>query len=181
MEKSGVTGPVFGARRKLVRAYVLTLAATIVGLGTIVLAPILRASGSRASSVLYACFAPVCHQNPGRSFSLLGHPLAVCARCFGVYAGFLGGMILYPFIRGFHDLRLPRLRDFLIVSLPVGLDAAANILGLWNTPNLPRFLLGSAWGAILPFYWLVALGELCASRNPMLTRNRRRSTTSGGV
>ncbi len=159
-----MTAPISGARRKLVRAYALSLAATIVWLAAIVLAPILREAGSGASSILYACFAPVCHQIPGRSFSLFGHPLAVCARCFGVYAGFLGGMILYPFIRGFRDLRIPRLRDFLIVFLPSGLDAAANVLGLWNSPNLPRFLLGFAWGAILPFYWMAALGELSLGR-----------------
>jgi len=36
-------------------------------------------------------FASVCHQQPSRSFWMNGAPLAVCERCFGIYAGlFLG-------------------------------------------------------------------------------------------
>lgn len=154
---NGATRP---ARRRLIRVYFLTLAGTLVWLGAVILAPVLRESSLRVSSVLYACFAPVCHQVPERSFALLGRPLAVCARCFGIYAGFLGGMILYAFRRGFETVRLPRLMDFLLLSLSIGIDAAANVLGIWNTPNLPRFLLGFAWGTILPFYFLTALGEL---------------------
>jgi len=148
------------ARRRLTRLYALTLAGTLVWLGAIILAPVLRDAGPGVSAVFYACFAPVCHQDPDRSFALLGRPLAVCARCFGIYAGFLGGMILYSFRRGFETVRLPRTRNFVCLSIPIGLDAAANVLGLWNTPNLPRFFLGFAWGAILPFYFLTALGEL---------------------
>ena len=30
-----------------------------------------------------------CHQNPSRCLLIDGHPLALCARCLGVYAGFL--------------------------------------------------------------------------------------------
>ncbi len=152
--------PGSAARRRIGRAYALTLAAAIVWLSAILLAPLLAGRWNPGSSVLYACFAPVCHQDPERSFALLGRPLAVCARCFGIYAGFLAGMAVYPFRRGFETLRLPRLRCFFAVSLPIGADFAANILGLWNTPNLPRFVLGLLWGAILPFYWLTALGEL---------------------
>jgi uncharacterized membrane protein len=140
--------------------YFLTLAGILLWLSAIVLAPVLRKGGTSAAAFIYACFAPVCHQNPQRSFAVLGAPLAVCSRCFGIYAGFLGGMILYPFRRGFDSVRLPGLRAFLLVSLPIGLDAGANFFGLWNTPNLPRFLLGFAWGTILPFYVMAALGEL---------------------
>jgi uncharacterized membrane protein len=151
-------------RRRLTLVYLLTLAGSILWIGAIVLAPVLREAGSPLSAILYGCFAPACHQVPERSFFLLGHPLAVCARCFGIYAGFLGGMILYPFLRGFDAVRLPRMRSFLLASLPVGLDTAGNILGLWNTANLPRFLLGFAWGTSLPFYALTALGELALAK-----------------
>lgn len=152
------------SRSRLRLVYSLTLAFTLLWLAAIVVAPVLRKAGSGAAPVLYACFAPICHQNPLRSFALLGFPLAVCSRCFGIYAGFLAGMVLYPFRRGFDSVRLPGWRAFLLVSLPLSLDAGANILGLWNTSNLPRFLLGFAWGTILPFYVLTAVGELALAR-----------------
>jgi uncharacterized membrane protein len=151
-------------RSRLLLVYSLTLAFTLLWLAAIVLAPVLRKAGSGAAAVLYACFAPVCHQNPLRSFVVLGAPLAVCSRCFGIYAGFLAGTVFYPFRRGFDSVRLPGWRSFLLVSLPLCLDAGANFLGLWNTSNLLRFLLGFAWGTILPFYVLTALGELALAK-----------------
>jgi uncharacterized membrane protein len=152
------------ARRRLVHVYALTLAAAVLWVAAIVLAPVLRRSGASASRVIYACFAPVCHQMPERSFVLAGYPLAVCARCFGIYVGFLAGTILHPILRGISSARLPHLHSFLLVSLPIGIDAAANALGLWNTPNLLRFLVGLPWGAILPFYLLTALAEPARGR-----------------
>lgn len=40
-----------------------------------------------------ALFAPVCHQNPGRSLWLNGAPMAVCERCFGIYSGLWLGVV----------------------------------------------------------------------------------------
>ena len=37
--------------------------------------------------ILRLSFAAVCHQIPDRSFAWAGAPLAVCARCLGLYAG----------------------------------------------------------------------------------------------
>ena len=146
--------------RKLIFIYVLTLAGILIWLAAIILAPWLRSRSSGISPYLYACFSPLCHQVPGRSFELFGFPLAVCARCLGIYVGFLGGMFLYSIRRGFSGVRLPRIFFFLAVSTPIVLDTAANVLGLWATPNLVRFFLGFLWGLILPFYFLTGLGEL---------------------
>ncbi len=44
--------------------------------------------------VLYSLFAIVCHQQPERSLWLAGSPLAVCARCSGIYFGALLGLLL---------------------------------------------------------------------------------------
>jgi uncharacterized membrane protein len=38
---------------------------------------------------------PACHQSPTRCLMFDGHPLALCARCLGVYMGFLS----WPFVR----------------------------------------------------------------------------------
>ena len=55
-------------------------------------APLRAAQGGVEALVLYAAFSPFCHQYADRSWSLLGEPLAVCIRCWGVYSGAaLGG------------------------------------------------------------------------------------------
>ena len=146
--------------RRLIFIYVLTLAGILIWLAAIILAPWLRSRSSGLSPYVYACFSPLCHQVPGRSFELFGFPLAVCARCLGIYVGFLGGMVLYPIRRDFSGVRLPRTAFFLALSAPIVLDTAANGLGLWATSNLVRFFLGLLWGLILPFYFLTGLGEL---------------------
>jgi hypothetical protein len=80
---------------------------------------------------LYLAFAAVCHQSPDRCFHFYGLPLAVCARCLGIYAGALAAA-LWP-------VRLP---------LPwLWILAAANALeflsGLGSLPA--RFFLAAAF------------------------------------
>ena len=58
-------------------------------------------TGTRPSAGVYSGFSAACHQMPERSFSREGFPLAVCARCFGLYAGAAAGVLLYPMARGF--------------------------------------------------------------------------------
>jgi uncharacterized membrane protein len=157
--------------RGTVRAvYALTAAGTAVWLAAIFLAPQLAGSGrAGAARFLYAVFAPICHQIPGRCFTFHGHPLAVCGRCLGVYAGFAAGLALYPLIRGFSRSALPPARRFLLSVLPLAVDGLAGLLGLWASPIGVRFATGLAWGALLPFYFVPGLADLA------LTRRRRRS------
>jgi uncharacterized membrane protein len=151
------------ARRKILLVYSLMLAGIVVWLSAIFLAPYLRNIGSAPAPYLYGCFAPFCHQIAERSFRLFGQPLAVCARCIGIYAGFLAGAAAYPRIRGFSRLRLPDTRLFLALSVPIAADAAGHVLRLWSLGNAPRFLTGLAWGTILPFYFMTGIGELVLS------------------
>jgi uncharacterized membrane protein len=104
-------------------------------------------------------FSPTCHQAPSRCFVLWEAPLAVCARCLGIYIGFLGGILLFPWVRGFKSLALPRLRTFLGLSLPIVVDALGNILGIWSSPDWLRFALGLIWGSILPFYFVTGIAD----------------------
>src|SRR5512136_1270627 len=135
------------------RIYILTVAGTALWLAAIFLAPWLAAKGaSGPARVLYALFRPVCHQIANRCFMLAGHPLAVCGRCLGIYAGFAAGLLLYPFIRGFRTVRLPRPLTFLLSVLPLAVDGAAGVLGLWKSPIGVRFVTGFIWGVVLPFY-----------------------------
>jgi uncharacterized membrane protein len=153
-------------RRAAVSVFWLTCLGTLVWISAIFLAPELRARGAgAASSFLYACFSPICHQIPERSFHLHGFPLAVCSRCLGIYAGFLAGLAFYPIGRGFSRISLPRGRLFLLLSLPIGADFAGSLLGLWESSNPIRFATGLVWGVILPYYFVTGVAELVLSRS----------------
>ncbi len=160
------------------RATRLVLSLSLLGTGlwllAIFLAPVLQSRGSvRTAGFLYAVFSPTCHQIPGRCFSLEGYPLAVCGRCLGVYLGFLGGLLAYPFIRGFSKLELPRAMTFLGFSAPIGVDGLAGILGIWASPIGVRLATGILWGTILPLYFVTGVAGL------IIERRARRSGREG--
>ncbi len=94
------------ANNKIRMVWLAALLGILVWNGAVFLAPLLRGRGHPLSALIYAAFAPTCHQLPGRSFYLCGFPLPVCGRCLGIYAGFLLGVLAYPFVRGFSRARL---------------------------------------------------------------------------
>jgi len=154
-----------GPSRTVLRVYLLSAVGTVIWLATIFLAPWLAGRGALgASRVVYAVFSPVCHQIPERCFQLQGHPLAVCGRCLGIYAGFAAGLLLYPFLRGFATVKLPSGRLFLLLTLPMALDAVAGILGLWASPIGVRFATGVVWGTILPFFFVAGVADFVKMR-----------------
>jgi uncharacterized membrane protein len=157
-------------RRTVRTVYVATVAGTAVWLAAIFLAPELAARGrTGAARLLYAVFAPVCHQIPDRCFVLHGHPLAVCGRCLGVYAGFALGLALFPLVRGFSRFALPSARLFLLAVFPLAVDGLAGLVGIWASPIGVRFATGLVWGTVLPFYFVTGVADLA------LTRRRRRA------
>jgi uncharacterized membrane protein len=162
-------------RRRYVLIYALTAAGILFWIAALLGAPWLRSRSFGGSGFIYACFAPVCHQIPARSFFLWGYPLAVCARCFGVYTGFAGGVLLYPFLRGWKAPRLPRLKTLVLFSAPIVFDTAGNFLRIWDTGGILRFLTGIFWGLILPFYFLTGLAELFAFPRTPSSQNSTRS------
>jgi uncharacterized membrane protein len=134
-------------------------------LALIFLAPWLAARGASSSArVIYAAFSPTCHQIAGRCFALGGQPLAVCGRCLGIYAGFAAGLALYPFVRGFSKLALPKARLFLLLTLPLAVDGTAGLLGVWRSPIGLRFATGLLWGTVLPFYFVTGVADLVRTR-----------------
>jgi uncharacterized membrane protein len=154
-----------GISRTVLAVYLLTAAGAAIWLSAIFLAPALASRGAAGTArLLYAAFSPVCHQVPGRCFAFHGHPLAVCGRCLGIYMGFAAGLILYPFIRGFSKLELPSARVFLLLTLPMALDGAAGILGIWASPIRVRFATGVVWGTVLPFFFVTGLADLLLAR-----------------
>jgi uncharacterized membrane protein len=160
--------------------WALTLAGAAVWMGLIFLAPWLAGRGmSGASRVVYLVFAPVCHQIPDRCFALGGHPLAVCGRCLGIYAGVLVGLLLYPIVRGFGRLALPRPLALILATLPLAVDGLAGVLGLWRSPIGFRFATGIIWGTILPFYFVTGLADLVRTRRERRAAQRLAKSAPG--
>jgi uncharacterized membrane protein len=158
-------------RRANVLAYWLTLAGILLWLGAVVAPPLLQREAPRWSALFYSAFSPVCHQRPERSFLLRGFPMAVCGRCFGIYAGILLGTLVFPLRRRKAESGLPTLRTLAAFTLPIGLDTLGNFLGLWSTGNVVRLATGLVWGVILPFAFIPAVGEaLGRGRRPELAK-----------
>lgn len=146
-------------KNKVLLVYISTFFGIIIWLAAILLAPYLRSQSLNLNDLIYAVFSSICHQIPSRCFSVFGHPLAVCVRCFGIYFGFLIGTLIYPFIRGFSLVSVPKTRTFILVSLPIVVDTAGNIFSLWMTSNWLRFFFGFIWGVILPFYFISGISD----------------------
>ncbi len=120
------------------------------GLCAIILSPVIEAAAGGGGAMNVAArliFRSFCHQIPERSLRLLGVLLPVCARCSGIFLGFLAG---WSFLPG-----LPkRMRDrsasdtFLLLGLgPMAIDGSLNYLGLVNSPNPLRLFTGLLFGA----------------------------------
>jgi uncharacterized membrane protein len=120
----------------------------------VIAAPVLAHRSASAGAIVYLFFSPICHQIPERSFAFLGHPVAVCHRCSGIYLGlFLGSLIENSFMH-----RSPRIRRIWVLSgmTPLLLDLILPLTGIWAGTYLIRFLTGLIFG--ITGGWLVVRG-----------------------
>ncbi|HEX8179051.1 MAG TPA: DUF2085 domain-containing protein [Pyrinomonadaceae bacterium] len=132
-----------------------------VWLGLSACAPWARAHGHEAlATTLYQMFGVVCHQLPARSFYLAGAPLAVCARCFGLYAGFALGVLGYPLVRPVRQTHGPARRWLVLALLPTCVDFALGVTGLWANTHTSRALTGALFGAVAACYVVPGLVDL---------------------
>jgi uncharacterized membrane protein len=115
--------------------------------GTAVSAPYLALGSYGAFTILiFLFFSPVCHQDPARSFWLFGAPVAVCARCLGIYLGAAVGAWIPA----------PRRKVLAALAIAASLnlaDVATEAAGLHGDWMLLRFglglVLGGAMGALI--------------------------------
>ena len=146
--------------------YAGVLILVVLWIAGIVLDPLIKAAGGDNStllSLLAQTYGRVCHQIDERSFHVAGHALAVCARCFGIYIGYLAGLIVYPFARPLTQTELPR-RSWLFAALaPIAIDFAGGYLGIIENTLASRALTGLIAGAAVAFYTLPGLVSLAAS------------------
>jgi len=131
-------------------------------LGLVVLAPALKAGGSvLLAQAVYKLFGAACHQIPERSFHLWGFPLAVCARCAGLYVGAAAGFLAYPLLRRpLARTDAPRRAWLLLAAVPTTLDFLLGVTGLWENTHASRFSTALLLGAAASFFILPGLADL---------------------
>ena len=148
-------------KRQAVWVWGVTLTIILIWVAAIVSAPIFEDNGIKAvSQPIYLFFSRLCHQISARSFHIHEHQLAVCARCFGFYAGFLAGFIIYPFFRALNNTdSFPRYWLFLAM-IPMGIDFSLTFFGIWENTHLSRLISGLILGIACAFFIIPALVEI---------------------
>ncbi len=117
----------------------------------VISAPVLKDAGYvNASNLNYLMFSSACHQISERSLHVFGAKMAVCARCFGIYAGMLIGCLLYPFLNRFE--RMPPGWVMLAAIASLALDGVSQLFGLRESSNILRVLTGLLFGGVIPYY-----------------------------
>jgi uncharacterized membrane protein len=98
-----------------------------------------------ASVVPRTSFASLCHQIPARCFDTAwGHPMPLCCRCFGIYAGALLA-VLARWTGGGFAIRRPVEIAALLVAIGSTLAKFAGI----DSSNGARFIFGLCAGIAL--------------------------------
>jgi uncharacterized membrane protein len=128
----------------LLTLLVATLAATLFATLPSV-APLLDDEGLRAGTYIRLAYLPLCHQIPDRCLHIGPGPIAVCARCQGLYLGGVLGLWLATATSG--RIRLRPVWLFITVS-PHLVDLALGLVGLPNAANWPRLAMAIPTGLV---------------------------------
>jgi len=143
----------------------------LVWVAAIAAAPALASSNSPAAVVvglvIYRAASVVCHQIPERSFQLSALPLAVCARCLGLYAGAgtasiaalsVGFRVQHPGSRLGPLALVPAAWTRLaLASIPTAATWVLERAGWWASSNAVRFATALPLGFAAAWIVLAAL------------------------
>ncbi len=135
------------ATSRLVPALVTVCA--LVWTAGVVAVPWLASHDSIFAPVLRLVYKPGCHQLPERCLDLGFGPMAVCARCMGLYIGGCLGL-LWTTLR--NRSSRPRPLWLAVVAAPTVLDFVAGQIGLPSLGNWPRFALAIPLGLLAGLY-----------------------------
>jgi uncharacterized membrane protein len=128
-----ILSPFRGGTDRFIALVPLALVALAISAPLLAMSPLLSVS-------IRNFFSVVCHQDPARSFWIAGAPVAVCARCLGIYLGAaLGALVAVR--------RGVALRIVAVAVAANALDVAAEWGGLHGNLPATRFGLGLALGA----------------------------------
>lgn len=159
-------------KRQAVWVWSIATAIVFVWILAIVSAPIFEENGVKSvSQSIYRFFSFMCHQISSRSFHYHEHQFAVCARCFGFYAGFLLGFIVYPLLRALNNTdSFPRFWLF-AAMIPMGIDFSLTFFEIWENTHLSRTITGLILGFACAFFIVPALIEI----NQFLQQRRKKT------
>ncbi|MGH7490173.1 MAG: DUF2085 domain-containing protein, partial [bacterium] len=124
-------------------------------------------------------FKLLCHGIPHRCLTLFDTPMPICARCLGIYGGFLVGLGLFVIVIKTADGRQrttdsgqrtagltadphPRLLSavrylLLIAVIPMLLDGGTQAIGLRESTNPLRLATGLTVGAAFGLWVLISI------------------------
>ena len=150
--------------RRLVLA--ITSGLALLWTGGIILVPWLAAHDSVFGGLLRLVYRPSCHQITDRCLDLGFGPLAVCARCAGLYLGGTLGL-LWTALRN-RPCR-PRPLLLAVVAVPTLLDFVAGQVGLPSAGNWARFGIAAPTGLLIGLFLGDALIDIVRmnSRPPL--------------
>lgn len=128
-------------------------------------APFLALAGGDAGRLAMATVEGLCHQLAARSFHVLGHSMALCARCTGVY----GGLALSWWLLRRTEEPWEWRRALTAGAVLRAVALMAVMAGEWTlsqqapefSGNPTRFLSGLAFGTgwiLGPHRWMLAAG-----------------------
>ncbi len=149
------------------KSVILTLFGIAIWIALIFLAPFLRSVDSPWQILVYAIFSPTCHQIDSRCLLFFGSPLAVCARCLGIYLGILFGALFFLY-KIPTSPPLPQAKTFVLLTCPMVLDGLGNLFGIWHSPHFLRLGVGALWGSMLPFYFIPGLADALSKRSRII-------------
>ena len=133
--------------------WAVTATLTLLFVSAIVIAPVAEAHGySSIALLIYTTFGKFCHQIAERSFYIDGHPLAVCARCTGIYFGFAAGVLFYPLVRSLNRVDAPGRKWLLLALVPTAIDFSLGFFGVLENTQWSRFVTGALLGGVTAFY-----------------------------
>lgn len=144
-------------KKILLQLWLIILVLNLIFVLLAMLAPLVQNQWPQISSAIFLIFSPFCHQRTDRSWAIGSYPMALCARCFGIFLGFWLGTIVLPFFQKGKLNKWPKLGWLIAASVPMAVDLIGNISHLWSSSNWLRFLIGLSCGFLWPFYFFPVL------------------------
>ena len=106
-------------------------------------------------------FSEVCHQIPVRSPHVQGVQLAVCDRCFGMYAALAAAPFLVLSLRPWNVWIERHAKHLVAASLIVlAIDWGSDVVGWWTNTPWSRLLTGAVFGWVAGYFLVSAMISL---------------------
>jgi uncharacterized membrane protein len=86
----------------------------------------------------------------------------------GIYIGFFLGTCFFPVLEQISSELIPKAKILILMSLPIVIDTAANVMSLWASPHWLRLATGIIWGMVLPFYFIPGVADIFGSKPSLI-------------